>query len=208
MVINLKKLIIIFLISNLLLLLVFPGCTKNTSQTKAYMKSDHFPVLPEKLYIDSNAIITGKVINTKICYFITDMTNNKNKQTEPFYVSTVKIYECIKGSLKKGNTVKIAQWGDNKNNISGDIINSGGYYKKGDQLFLFLYRENNSLDIFIRKNNVELPYTVNAIGQYWFDNKNIIISNTNNPLAENCKTVNDLKNKVKEIASAVSSSQK
>lgn len=150
---------------------------------------------PLDVYRYSEAIIVGKVTKTQPRhYHIEDWSD----RTELYTVSTIKVSECLKGNLKAGDKVRMLQWGNGNEYISEYVLDSGGYLKKGDCVFLFLEKSNTSW--FESKNKEKEPYGVNEIGEYKLDKNGTILTKVSHLFSDDCHTLSDLKNKVHELA--------
>ena len=154
----------------------------------------------EQLHDKSDLIIAGTVIKTQVEEL---RGSTDSEETMLLTVSQIKINTVVKGDCEIGDTIEVAQLGDGKNKIYKSIKNTGGYFKNGNELFLFLERDEESNLAFKEMyDGREMPYVVinSYQGQFFIDSEgNITAKNTEKDLFESCNTKNDLIKELEDI---------
>lgn len=167
-------------------------------QYKCYVKVDRSLIPPLYGYEQSQYIFVGKVVKTEVRDYIWDAPWRATP--DPYYISSIQVEKSYKGGLKPGLMVQVVQWGNGIDYVKSSVLDDGGYFKKGDRLFLGMARDQSSVNLLRKKYNVDCPYSIMPLWQYWLDEKGNITSKTDNLLAENCKTLTDLENRTAGLA--------
>lgn len=137
-----RKFIVIILISNLLILLIFPGCKNNinnidnkTANTGAAGEACAFFPGNQYYLINQNYnIVLIKVIGIKeeLHFFDSEYINCD--------ICSFKIEKVFKGNLKIGDVVKVLYRKDEKHKlVDGPMLAAGGYFNINEEAVTFLY---------------------------------------------------------------------
>ena len=129
---KISKLVIFITIISILLTLQLVGCSGVQSSATYPLYTD------EQALIDSSDIIVvGDVIKENKAEKI-NISANENRTDVTYTTSDVKVSEVIKGKVNVGDVIQIKQLGDKDGIGNTEVLDNGGYYKKGSQFIFFL----------------------------------------------------------------------
>jgi hypothetical protein len=95
------------------------------------------------------------------------------------YFVSIKIEKDYKNYLKKNDIIEIELMGNGIDKLYSYVVDTGGYYKEGDDLILFLQSPTKEENESYKKinNGHESPYSLMDTyqGQFWITDKNEIL---------------------------------
>lgn len=129
--------IVFAILCSFVLALQLTGCSMEQSSASYPMYADEDAIINT-----ADIIVLGEVVKENKAQKI-NINPNKNRTEKEkeddlviYTVSDVKVSEVIKGNVKVGDVIQIKQLGDKDGIGNREVLNNGGYYKKGSQ-FLF-----------------------------------------------------------------------
>ncbi len=167
-----KKLIIY--IMTLLMLISIVSCEKPPKANPAKISAAMGSVSSvNELFARTDAVVIGTIKSQESIGSV----GEKNDASREWKTrSTMLVEEVIAGNLKKGDKVIISQNGDNIHQVYNYIEETGGLYKKGEKLLIFLCLRLDMKKEMEKKFNKPLAYIASSWNESIFtvdDNGNI-----------------------------------
>ena len=158
----------------LLLIVLLAGCAEPTEpessgpedseQEIIYSQACIADYTEERLIDDAKQIVRGTVVRVEHPMLV-------HEEGEPPQADTyayIRVEESLKGTFLKGDTVIVFFWGDGKTVIDSEMRRWGGYPQQGEELVLFLDKNDTEDDAWFKRFNPE-RYAIDKTGPYLFN---------------------------------------
>ncbi len=169
-----KKAIGIVSLFLLLLTVLLAGCAKPTEpessgpedseQEVTYIQACMMNYTEEMLVNSSPQIIRGIVTKVEHPILVWDEGDEPEASTYTY----IRVEESLKGTFSKGDTVIVYFPGDGKTVIDSELRRWGGYPQQGEELVLFLDKNDTEDDAWFKRFNPE-RYAIDKTGPYLFN---------------------------------------
>lgn len=116
----------------------------------------------------ADKIITGKIVDIEF----DEIRLDEDAEKERVIYYTIQIKKVLKGDLKVNTKAKFLVAGDGKKFISQQIMDTGGYMKKGDNVLMFLKNlEDYFIEDYKKFNNKDADFHLihHLQGRIWLD---------------------------------------